>query len=303
MKIALNVGWICLALEAVAMTMMLTAEKGGDAAGAGMAKGFGILLAILVGVAGALLLWGQLGRSPMGAWGGAVLAGVPCAAVLLILLSNLVPNFSRMAFQSRVGKYADARMTKIAQAMIAGDYAKQRELVKAGGIDWAARDRNGVTLLGRAVKLNQDMITAPKAMEGLQILLEAGAPLAPDALRPEEFAGTDSLLMVAAAGTNARLLEALLKAGGDPNFRDSDGTPLVFLSYIDLERLKLLVQYGVDVNSVDPDPMRRKRSLVMHFAERRETAAVEFLLSKGANAEYRAEDGATLAGMMAGAGR
>jgi hypothetical protein len=282
MKTALIAGWICFGLEAVIVTTMLLSPKGGDAAGAEMAKGFGLLFAPFVAILGIVLLWGQLTRHPYGVWGGAILAGIPFVVGLCLALPNFIPNFSRMAFHSNVGKYDDPRVTQIAKAMLAGDFAKQRELVKAGNINWTARDRNGVTLLGRAVKMNQDMFAGPEKLEGLRILLAAGAPLAPDALRTEEFSNTDSLLLVAAAGSKAGILEALLAAGGDPNSKDTDGTPLVFLSYIDLERLQLLIKYGVDVNETDPDPMRNRQSLVEHFAERGEEEAVQWLVAHGA---------------------
>lgn len=299
MKTALMAGWICFGLEALILGGMIVSSKSGASSDGGMGKDLGLLFSPLVLVAGALLAWGQFLRHPYGVWGGALLSIAPVVIALGIALPNFIPNFSRMAFQSGVGTYDDPRLTKIARAMRTGDCAKERELLQGGGVDWAARDRNGVTLLGRAMKINQDMYGTPAKLEVLRILLAAGAPLAPDALRTEEFSNTDSLLMVAAAGINASVLEALLTAGGDPNFKDTDGTPLAFLSYIDFERLQLLVKYGVDVNSINPDPLGNRYSLAMYFAERGDVREAEWLVSQGANPDYKASDGTTLGMLLA----
>lgn len=277
MKVALIAGWVLLAVEIGIVSLMATGHDGGDAAGQGMAKGFAMLAAPFLVVAAGLLLWGQLTGHPWGVWGGTGIVGVPCAVAVALLLPNLVPNFGRILYQAQAGSFADSRLTRIADAIRKDDFARERELLQAGPVDWSAQDRHGKTLL--------DIALEHKRAEGLRILLEAGA-------RPNDRH------MVYAMGTEATSLEVLLAGGGNWNAVDEDGTPLAFLGYVTPEKLEILIRHGLDVNATDPAPARDRRSLLIHHIEAGQWDVARLLVERGANLNYRTPGGVTAMAML-----
>lgn len=286
MKIALIAGWVMLAVEVGIATMMATGADGGDAAGQGMAKGFAMLAAPFLLIAAGLLTWAQLTGHPWGVWGGTAIVGAPIGVALLVSLPNLVPNFGRLIYSAQAGSFADSRLTRIAGAIRKNEFERERELVKAGPVDWTARDRHEKTLLDIALEHNADpYVPKGSRVEGLRILLEAGA-------RP------DGKQMAFALGTELTSLEALLEAGADVNAKDDDGTPIAFLGYVTPEKMAVLLKYGVDVNATDPDPLHDQRSLLMHHVDGANWDVARMLRDHGANLNYRTPGGMTLERML-----
>ena len=71
MKIAIIAGWILLAIEtALVLYMFVQPNVGDDAAGRGMALGFGIVLGPVLLISAALFIWGQRGGPRVAFWTG-----------------------------------------------------------------------------------------------------------------------------------------------------------------------------------------------------------------------------------------
>ena len=86
--------------------------------------------------------------------------------------------------------------------------------------------------------------------------------------------------MYAVLYTGAPTLESLLKQGADPNKRNDANATALMWAATDLEKTRLLAAHGADVNARSSD----MRTPLMIAARRPgNTAAVEFLLERGAN--------------------
>jgi hypothetical protein len=80
------IGWTCFALDVLFVVMMFaTRNVGDDAAGRGMATGFGIILTPIVLLAGGALWWAQ--RS--GSFGGVLVATLLVGFPFLVLAKNV----------------------------------------------------------------------------------------------------------------------------------------------------------------------------------------------------------------------
>jgi hypothetical protein len=132
-------------------------------------------------------------------------------------------------------------------------------------------------------------------LAALRVLLEAGAPLAAEATNAEKG---EPPLMVRAVGMGDEVLEMLLAAGGDANAKGQHGQPVIFETLYLLDRMRLLVKYGADVNAVDMDPMHQGQSLVMRLARESQWQEAQFVLEKGADVTYKAANGETLAAVL-----
>jgi ankyrin repeat protein len=75
---------------------------------------------------------------------------------------------------------------------------------------------------------------------------------------------------------SAEMLAALLKHGGDANYRVGKETALIS-SIGDLQKVKLLVAYGADINYVDPFD----DSALLYAAGRDEWSTVSYLIENG----------------------
>lgn len=98
----------------------------------------------------------------------------------------------------------------------------------------------------------------------------------------------DSILLKFPSFLPISYLEAVLKAGADPNVRDSGGRTLLMTGFNQLSAyLRLLIQYGADVNARD----NKDNTPLMHAAERTSDYNVKLLLDHGADPTLRNKRG------------
>ena len=288
-------GWICYGLEILVLLGLLFAKGSSEASGDAIGRDVAGLLGLVLLPIGGLLLWGTMTGNPYGVRGGAGMACFPFAVVLLIGSPKLVPDFGSMFKDSGLGRFSDSRLTAIAKALVAEDVAKERELVRAGGIDWTARDKRGYTLLGVAVKRCAEGQATAANYEGLKVLLAAGAPLAQDVL-----SAADGLeyLIPASSGGDPALLRILLEAGGDANAKNRAGVPVIFETMYRPAHFRLLLDHGADVNTVDREWSNPGQSLLMRLVREQQWAEAEYLLAKGPDLAHRADNGSTVATLL-----
>ena len=291
----LTAGWICYGLEILVLLGLLFAKGSSEASGDAIGRDVAGLLGLVLLPIGGLLLWGTMTGNPYGVRGGAGMACFPFAVVLLIGSPKLVPDFGSMFKDSGLGRFSDSRLTAIAKALVAEDVAKERELVRAGGIDWTARDKRGYTLLGVAVKRCAEGQATAANYEGLKVLLAAGAPLAEDVL-----SAADGLeyLIPASSGGDPALLRILLEAGGDANAKNRAGVPVIFETMYRPAHFRSLLDHGADVNTVDREWSNPGQSLLMRLVREQQWAEAEYLLAKGPDLAHRADNGSTVATLL-----
>ncbi|OYV69495.1 MAG: hypothetical protein B7Z67_09055 [Acidiphilium sp. 21-60-14] len=103
--------------------------------------------------------------------------------------------------------------------------------------------------------------------------------------REREVGGT--ILEYAVAQFRNRAVEALLKAGADPNLRDRDGDNAVTLAVRAFSRdpqlLQMVLAHGGDANTFSP----RGSYVIEHFLADRDFAGLELLVKYGADLNVR----------------
>ena len=138
----------------------------------------------------------------------------------------------------------------VAQGIVKNNSDAIRAAAK-GVPDLQAPGRDGATLLYFAVTQSWQR---PELVEAVRTLLSLGAD-------PNYTNGRrDSFAMANAVHASARVLRAMLDAGGNPNSRDEFGRPMILMNwylgyYKDQarSRLELLLDRGADVNSTMPE--------------------------------------------------
>jgi len=301
MKLAFAAGWICFAVELIFTAyLLITKNAGNDAAGRGVATGYGIVLLPLVLIAGALLYWGQGSASKVVQGAALLVVALPFLVGGGLWVNNAINNAGDRRRVAVAGDFTDPRLTALAHAIEKRDQGALAALLAQGGqIDWQARNNSDATLLGHAIRAVLDDYSGDQGVALVGMLLAHGAPLTADPTRPGEP------LLAAILGGNTpgtvALLQLVLDAGADPNAPDRDGLPLIHItnSWHGAEKLKLLAAHGVDLQARNNRRDRPQWSALMNAAYMQDWELALFFLAHGVSADYRAPDGNTLATILA----
>lgn len=293
LKTVALVGWICFALDALFVLMLfITKNMGDDAAGRGMATGFALVLAPILLAAGGILLWGTRSGSRTGTITGALLTSLPFILIGANFLSGMIGTAERAASLSRRGKFRDPALTQIAKRVAEGDTAAVRALLAGAKLDFTQRDAFDHTLLGVAVDRATSMESGPAHKAMVRVLLDGGVPYTADATKP----GRDWFADWACSSGDLYndMLEAALRHGADPNANEPyDDHPMIFCYNMTLPKLRLLVQYGADVQRRSQRSDRMGWSVLMNAVYLREWEWAQFFLDQGVAPSYAAPDGTT----------
>jgi ankyrin repeat protein len=305
-KIAIIAGWILLAIEtALVLYMFVQPNVGDDAAGRGMALGFGIILGPVLLISAALFIWGQRGGPRVAFWTGFGIMAIPLAFIVINSGSRKFGELDRAAGKARSLTFDDKRLTRLSRAIEAEDTATVRAIIAEGPVDFTARSRAGRTPLGRAIEHAADYWSTPVALEPVRMLLAAGAKPLPNVISPEYSQGEpDAHLMIAwVFGQNYKntlpLLDMLFAAGADPNTRDNDGAPLYISPQATLPVLEMFAKHGADFTATDTRSDRLGWSGAMVAAQLGKWDLVSFFLEHGVRVDHRGADGTTLRSIIA----
>jgi len=193
-------------------------------------------------------------------------------------------------------KYAfpDAAGREAALAIVLNDYAKLDTLLRATpGPDLSASDERGVSLLGLATRAAIMEGGSMGDLEGLRLLLAAGARPLPDAVGPEE-----SLLesVANAKGDRRRLaLEMLLDGGLSPNAPMHDGRSVLFHTRLTPDAARVLLARGIDRTVHDTRGGAADWSPVTYQADLRNWATALVLIEGGVPLDHGTPPGSVLA--------
>lgn len=191
----------------------------------------------------------------------------------------------------------------VAQAVVRNDQEAIRVAAK-NVPDLQAAGRTGKTLLYFAVGQTWHAVHKVAAVK---TLLSLGAD--PNYNNGKEY----SFALVEAGQAATPVLQVMLEGGGDPNGRDKDGVPLLFLNwgvsyYAESQsraRLNLLLDRGADIKAIMPETGRCCPGYTvllyrtsMGFDDENVYADALHLLERGADPSRVAPDGMTFAKML-----
>ena len=306
MKPLVVLGWILLGLETLLVLAMLVSRNAGDdAAGRGLGTIYGLVLGGILAVAAAAFIWGQRGGPRI-----AFVLGLGAMALPLVFLAVSVGGrrlgeLDRALGRARGVRFADARVNRAAEAVIAGDTSGLEARLAEGGLDFTARNGDGRTLLGLAVERATDWDAAPGALASVRVLLNAGVPPAQDALAPARTpAEPDGHLLTTwvfhRSPASAQVLDLLLQHGGEVNPVDADGQPMLMSTEMTLPFLEVLARHGANLAILDTTRADRPTyNGPMTAAVFGNWDQVLFYLDHGLDPGYTAPDGANLRSLVA----
>lgn len=299
MKILIVVGWVAFVVEAlIVISFFIQPNVGDDAAGRGMATGFGLVLAPVLLGAGALFLWGQTGGPKLALWTGLGVISLPGAFLAYGAAQSKLRSIDYARGQAQFGQFDDPALTDVARAIDNADLAAVRRLIATGPIDFNARDRRGRTILGHAITRAIDSeFGGADRVEAVRALLAAGATPIENAIAPERTPGEpDGHLLLTrvlqGSGESAlAVLDLLLEAGLSPSGVDSDGRPVIFSTGMTIPKLEILVRHGVDLQALDHRSDRDRWSALMNAAYMGQWSVASYFLAHGVSKDYVAPGG------------
>ncbi|MEQ1689791.1 MAG: hypothetical protein ABMA00_00790 [Gemmatimonas sp.] len=295
-------GWIFVAIDFIAAAGLALSRDTGDAASRGLGTGLGTALAALGAVA-ALLLW--VGRAPERALlviVGSVLAAAPVALAVTLTVSRQGLGLIYPSMRTRKVPlepspqyaYPDAAGREAAIALVMNDYAKLDTLLRATPApDLSARDERGQSLVGLATSVAVSDGGRLVELDGLRLLLAAGARP-----RPDDYGRDESLLelVARARSDHARAaLEMLLDAGLSPDAPMNDGRSVLFHPYLNPNAARVLLARGIDRTVHDTRGGATDWSPVTYQADLKNWAAALVLLEGGVPQDHATPPGSVMA--------
>lgn len=306
MKTLVTAGWVLLALEVlVVVFLFLSKNMGDDAAGRGMARGFALVLAPIVLVAGALLAWGARGGPKAVLWIALLLVFSPVLYAAVSMVGGTMSSLDHRLGRAQFGRFEDASLTKLARAISRGDTAAVRAALAASPPDFRARDQRDRTILGHAIAEAIDDYSGTGRVAFVRQLIDAGAPVTLGEIAPARQPSSVSAhnLVYHLYGVhNAAALEILdlvLTAGLSPDQVDEDSVPIYFSSYTVLPALEILAKHGADFSRLDPRTDRLHQNALMSAVSTRSWDLATFFLAQGLSPDYRAPDGRSARSILA----
>lgn len=299
-------GWVLLVLEVLFVVMLFaTRDMGDDAAGRGMARGFAMLLAPVVLLAGALLWWGARGGPKFALWVGLLMVFSPVLFAAVSTTRGTIKSLDRKMGLAEYGRFDDANLTALARAISDRDEPEARRLLAKGTPDWRARDRRDQTLLGHTiVKAIEDYETTAGVVF-VRMLLDAGAPVAPNEISSErtQASVSEHNLVYHLYGVHnpaaLAILDMVLTAGLSPNQVDEDSVPIYFSTYTVLPALEILAKHGASFTALNPREDRLHENALMAAVSMHMWKEATFLLGKGLSPDYTAPDGRSARSILA----
>ncbi len=187
---------------------------------------------------------------------------------LLIIMAGIFPADEAHAFwpfdnTHAPDRYFEGTALEVGKAIKKGDIKQIQAL--APSVDLNLVGKKGMTLLFFAAY--------EKKFEVVSALIKLGAD------PRQETEGLGSVLDVALAAKELRLLKALLEAGVSANSRSKHGTPILFFAVSNLEALKLLIEKGADINAKNG----LGETTIFEAINHADYDTVEYLISNGAD--------------------
>ena len=260
-KIWVVFGWGIIALEAfLVIAAIYSRDMGDDAAGRGMARGFGIIGLVFLLIIGAAFYFSQRAHSWPAVIASTVLLTVPFLIFFGTDLESYIHRLSSNIESRKVGRYPEPAQRQLAKAIDEDDFEAMRKVL-ATPPNLSGRDGAGWDLLSYAVSATN--VARPdadnvKSVESVRLLLEAGMDpnQSRDCYGSATFAGLAYNVSRPGANGNeanpagAEVFRLFLEHGANPNIL-SERQPLIFSVWTNIDSLNALLDHGADINLRD----------------------------------------------------
>ena len=233
----------------------------------------------------------------------AILLSLPIVIMGPIIASNFYSSYSSAQRQQLRGQFQDPGLTEMGQAIRNADDRKLKALVTAHPkIDWSARDRVGFTLLGVAVwEAERPMPDNPERPLCLRVLVEAGAPYQDDATGPNIHMLPKLVTTVDERPWQVEILALLLRAGANPNEKDTRGMPALIGEFMEVSKAKALLDAGAELRTLRRNDAEHKGwDALMYAAMRARWDLTMLYLERGCDPNYQAPDGSSALSLAKG---
>jgi len=303
MRLLSRVGWCLVVVDLIAAATLFFAPDSGDTATRGLGQGFGAALATIALVGAALLFWGARaeGRALALILGGAV-AAAPVAMTVTLTVSRqglglIFPGLRPVVREFEPGPqyaYPDAASREAALALVRNDYETLAALLKATPApDLTARDERGQSLLVLATRTAIVDGGRQADLEGLRLILAAGA-------RPQtdDLMGDEALIEAVAGARNQHaptVLEMLIDAGLSPDSPTPEGSSVLFHPHLTPAAARVLIARGVKRDVRESSMDRTDWSAVTYHSDLRRWATALVLLEGGVPPDHGTPPGSVLA--------
>jgi hypothetical protein len=291
LKVIAILGWIFFALDAAAVAMLLlTKNMGDDAAGRGLATGWGLVFTPIVLAAGALLFWAHRSNSYLGVVAVTLVVGFPFLVMAKRVVMGPVHAIDRALKRVGRGRFTDPTLTAIATAIAKRDTSGATSLAARPGLDFTARDGKGRTILGIAVEAATDGTGNRLDVEVVRALVKAGARYTDDAI--QENGRMFSGVVYNVGDSNVELMDILLTAGANPDDTEEyDGRPLLMHHNMTAAKARVLLAHGARLDVRDDRSDRPGWDVLMNAVYMSEWELAQLFLEKGVSPSFRASDG------------
>ena len=284
--------WLLFAIDAfMVIATIVSPNLGDDAAGRGVALGYGMVALAFLLIGGAALFFGGRAHSRVAVTGSLTLLALPLLLFFGTDLENLVHSGTGWFSDRKVGRYPQPAQRELAQAIQAGDPAAMRKILAARP-NLNARDDAGNDMLGFAVSMSTTLATGvspENRIEAVRLLLEAG--MDPNQARSVYGGATFfDLSRNLKDPTDADIFRLFLDHGANPNAIGIEGSPVIFDTWQNLDSVRAVLDHGgqVDIRAKDGTT-----PLLFYVANGRWDAAL-LMLDRGADVNVQNHSGATL---------
>ncbi len=292
LRILTITAWVLLAVDALMVIVTIIAPNmGDDAAGRGVALGYGMVALVVLLIGGAALYFGGRAHSTLAVTGSLVLLALPLLLFFGTDLENVVHRATGWFSDRKVGRYPEQAQRELAKAIQAGDPTAMRKILAAHP-NLNARDEAGNDMLGYAVSMSTTLgtnVSPENRIEVVRLLLEAG--MDPNQAR-SVYGGTTyfDLSRNLTDPTAMQIFRLFLDHGANPNAITIEGTPMIFDTWQNLDGVRAVLDHGGNVDIRGKDGTT---PLLFYVGNGRWDAAL-LMLDRGADVNVQNESGVTV---------
>ena len=290
-KLLLIIAWALFAADVVIAIGGFASNKGGDAAGRGMASALGLVAVVCLLMGGAALFFSGRAHS----WLGVIASCLPMAIPLAIIFGSDVHsafhNLGVWNSNRKVGQYPEPAQRELAKAIEAGDLPSLRRIL-ATHPNLNGHDEAGIDLLRYAVmQINGETPdgTYESRVEAVRLLLEAGMDpnQSKDIYGGSTFAGLASQVGNRASAETFRVF---LEHGANPDVLGTYRQALLFHVWENVDSLRLLLDHGANINIRDD----AGNTPLLYFVWNGRWDAALLMLERGADLQVQNKEGMTV---------
>jgi hypothetical protein len=284
--------WVLFAVDAfMVAAAVVSPNMGDDAAGRGLALGYGMVALVFLLIGGPALFFGGRAQSRLAVTGAMVMLALPLLLFFGTDLENVVHSATGWFSDRKVGRYPERAQRELAKAIRAGDPAAVQKILAARP-NLNARDEAGNDLLGFAVSMSTALdtgVSPQNRIEVVRLLLEAGM----DPNQARGVYGTATFFDLSRSLTvpaNVEIFRLFLDHGADPNAIGVEGAPVIFDTWQNLPSVRAVLDHGGRVEIRDGGG---NTPLLFYVANGRWDAAL-LMLDRGADVGVQNQNGVTL---------